>query len=201
MNCPSVPWAASIVIIIVIIFALNVREWPEFELEFELECFQDSHVEMRTRRHLVLSFAKIRSMSSCPPFFHRYCRSPKHPALFVTANISGELGLWNLNHSMEEPFAPPVKVTPYLRRALLSHESIGDSFFSFFLTRFGLVLGYFPFETFPLQQAQASLTLTPSVVSPSQRVIHQAGCGSMCVDSHGVVAGRAKAVCWRRQGV
>lgn len=38
------------------------------------------------------------------------CRSPKHPALFVTANISGELGLWNLNHSMEEPFAPPVKV-------------------------------------------------------------------------------------------
>ncbi|CAM9402404.1 unnamed protein product [Ascophyllum nodosum] len=35
--------------------------------------------------------------------------SPKHPALFVTANISGELGLWNLNHSMEEPFAPPVK--------------------------------------------------------------------------------------------
>ena len=37
-------------------------------------------------------------------------RSPKHPALFVTANTSGELGLWNLNHSMEEPFAPPVKV-------------------------------------------------------------------------------------------
>lgn len=37
-------------------------------------------------------------------------RSPKHPALFVTANISGELGLWNLNHSMEEPFAPPAKV-------------------------------------------------------------------------------------------
>lgn len=37
-------------------------------------------------------------------------RSPKHPALFVTANISGELGLWNLNHSMEEPFTPPVKV-------------------------------------------------------------------------------------------
>ncbi|CBJ25912.1 putative: similar to cytoplasmic dynein intermediate chain [Ectocarpus siliculosus] len=36
--------------------------------------------------------------------------SPKHPALFVTANISGELGLWNLNHSMEEPFTPPVKV-------------------------------------------------------------------------------------------
>lgn len=38
-------------------------------------------------------------------------RSPKHPALFVTANISGELGLWNLNHSMEEPFTPPVKVS------------------------------------------------------------------------------------------
>lgn len=37
-------------------------------------------------------------------------RSPKHPALFVTANISGELGLWNLNNSMEEPFTPPVKV-------------------------------------------------------------------------------------------
>lgn len=36
--------------------------------------------------------------------------SPKHPALFVTANISGELGLWNLNHSMEEPLSPPVKV-------------------------------------------------------------------------------------------
>ncbi|CAM9172824.1 unnamed protein product [Discosporangium mesarthrocarpum] len=36
--------------------------------------------------------------------------SPKHPALFMTANISGELALWNLNHSMEEPLAPPVKV-------------------------------------------------------------------------------------------
>lgn len=51
------------------------------------------------------------------PFVQRYymyiietCRSPKHPALFVTANISGELGLWNLNHSMEEPLTPPVKV-------------------------------------------------------------------------------------------
>lgn len=29
----------------------------------------------------------------------------------------------------------------------------------------------------------------------------KSGGGSMCVDSHGVVAGRAKVVCWRRQGV
>ncbi|CAM9594402.1 unnamed protein product, partial [Phaeothamnion confervicola] len=33
--------------------------------------------------------------------------SPKHPALFVTANISGDLALWNLNHSTEDPLAPP----------------------------------------------------------------------------------------------
>lgn len=30
---------------------------------------------------------------------------------------------------------------------------------------------------------------------------HQAGGGSMCIDSHGVVAGRPKALCGRRQGM
>jgi WD40 repeat protein len=37
--------------------------------------------------------------------------SPRHAALFVTANISGELSLWNLNHSVDEPIVPPVKVS------------------------------------------------------------------------------------------
>ncbi|CAM9327297.1 unnamed protein product [Chrysoparadoxa australica] len=36
--------------------------------------------------------------------------SPRHPALFATANTLGELAVWNLNNSTEEPLMAPVEV-------------------------------------------------------------------------------------------
>jgi dynein intermediate chain len=36
--------------------------------------------------------------------------SPSHPALFIAANISGEMSLWDLHHSTEEPRVPPIQV-------------------------------------------------------------------------------------------
>jgi len=59
--------------------------------------------------------------------------SPKHPALFVTAATSGELSLWNLNHSTEEPLFPPVKVIERcaLNKLAWSHDgrriAVGDA--------------------------------------------------------------------------
>lgn len=38
--------------------------------------------------------------------------SPKRPAVFVTANVAGEIALWDLLHSTEEPLIPPTKVPP-----------------------------------------------------------------------------------------
>jgi dynein intermediate chain, cytosolic len=58
--------------------------------------------------------------------------SPRHAALFVTANISGELSLWNLNHSVDEPIVPPVKVSmsilyQYCVAAYLVAQSSSDA--------------------------------------------------------------------------